>query len=864
MALIEVFVSSRMTELADERAMLWELIPTLSEGVLRLHPWVFEKNAPASDRSTREVYLQKLRRSALYVGILGNGYGEWTIDEFERATELGIPRHLYVKNADPASRDPRLADFIRAHGDVESGVTQKWFETVEELEQAVRISMETWIRETFQGRPGGSEAVVVRDPGGFTALPRTLFGREELVASTLDMLTAPSQVLLQGGAGVGKTALANAVASRWIAEGRGEVLYLLAGSSEVDVLFDALARPFGLEKEVAALVGDARVHAVRRMLRHGGATLLVLDDAWNGAALHALLPAVPPEVALLVTSRQRFALEHLTEVPVLDPAAGVEMLRHHAGGREGEELGGLAEALAFLPFALEIAGRTLRMNAWTAARLMAQIASRAHEMKVPLDFRVEGRENVAALVETSVAALNPDARLVLSAFGALPQPTVTAELLSLLLSRRYEMEKAHGRMTGFPLPPMIVTEHVESDLEELIDAGFVSADPGSPTREVAFRIHLLTHSYVAANAGEGLRQRAVHAGLLLAEHYMNPSPVSFRALNPEVDNLVDLVFRAAEMGLLLEAEKLTALLDRGGKGFLRLQGYHRQAVALLERSVGSSFTRNEPGLLLDQTANLGMALKTVGRTDEALQVLGRALRLAEQAADGVAVAKCLNLTGVTHMQRDDPSAAADFFQRALQAARAAGDLETEAESAGNLAATHASLGLYGKAIEAYGVSERLTRELRDWHGMANDLSNIGLMFSHLGEFDRAIEHQHKALRIAREMGARMSEGVFMGNLGLAYAEAGRLAEAEESLRQAAEVSAEVGYRRGEAINLDELGRVYHRQGDTARALDCLDRAHGLMLAVGLTARASRVARLRHTVAAATAGGDARHGGESDR
>ncbi|GIV81058.1 MAG: hypothetical protein KatS3mg051_0412 [Anaerolineae bacterium] len=58
-----VFVSSKMRELAAERQALRELIPALSNDVVTLQAWVFEEDAPATDRSIRQVYLDALKRS---------------------------------------------------------------------------------------------------------------------------------------------------------------------------------------------------------------------------------------------------------------------------------------------------------------------------------------------------------------------------------------------------------------------------------------------------------------------------------------------------------------------------------------------------------------------------------------------------------------------------------------------------------------------------------------------------------------------------------------------------------------------------------------------------------------------------------
>jgi hypothetical protein len=43
-----VFISSKMQELALERKVLQELLPTLTKDTFKLHTWVFEGDAPPS------------------------------------------------------------------------------------------------------------------------------------------------------------------------------------------------------------------------------------------------------------------------------------------------------------------------------------------------------------------------------------------------------------------------------------------------------------------------------------------------------------------------------------------------------------------------------------------------------------------------------------------------------------------------------------------------------------------------------------------------------------------------------------------------------------------------------------------------
>lgn len=218
---LSIFISSRMQELASERKILQTLIPNLDTGMVKLHTWVFEQDAPASNVPIRDVYLEALQHSALYIGLFWNEYGAWTIDEFEHATEWSIDRHIYVKDVDSQRRDEKLSEFLNRQSDVISGITPKWFTTSEDLCEQVKKSIQVWLQDWLLKRPGDTSAIFAQSSDDIAEQPSSLIGRDELLAETRSLLEHNTRVLLQGFGGMGKTALAATLAARWIDDGKG-------------------------------------------------------------------------------------------------------------------------------------------------------------------------------------------------------------------------------------------------------------------------------------------------------------------------------------------------------------------------------------------------------------------------------------------------------------------------------------------------------------------------------------------------------------------------------------------------------------------------------------------------------------------
>jgi predicted HTH transcriptional regulator len=119
---MKLFISSVQNELAEERRAIKSFI--VSDPLLRRFFSVFLfENLPASDRRADSVYIEELDRSDLYIGIFGNEYGfedaegvSPTEREFERATETGKPRLIFVKGSDDQSRKPKMQFLIRKAG----------------------------------------------------------------------------------------------------------------------------------------------------------------------------------------------------------------------------------------------------------------------------------------------------------------------------------------------------------------------------------------------------------------------------------------------------------------------------------------------------------------------------------------------------------------------------------------------------------------------------------------------------------------------------------------------------------------------------------------------------------------------------
>ena len=119
---MRIFISSVQKELQTERRVLKDYVhgdPLLGRF---FQVFLFE-DLPARDRKADDVYLEEVEHSDVYVGIFGMEYGKEdsggfspTEREFDRATEKGKTRLVFVKGSEDKGRHPKMMKLIHKAG----------------------------------------------------------------------------------------------------------------------------------------------------------------------------------------------------------------------------------------------------------------------------------------------------------------------------------------------------------------------------------------------------------------------------------------------------------------------------------------------------------------------------------------------------------------------------------------------------------------------------------------------------------------------------------------------------------------------------------------------------------------------------
>jgi DNA-binding SARP family transcriptional activator/tetratricopeptide (TPR) repeat protein len=170
-------------------------------------------------------------------------------------------------------------------------------------------------------------------------------------------------------------------------------------------------------------------------------------------------------------------------------------------------------------------------------------------------------------------------------------------------------------------------------------------------------------------------------------------------------------------------------------------------------------------------------------------------------------------------------------ERALRAARRAGDPRGRAHAHRNLGRAYAVLGS-PQAHHHLGRALDLFAALGDEVYQALTHRNLAWLFEQSAQNLASLHHNQLALELFRAVGHRSGEARALNAVGWDQARLGHHRETLTYCTQAIVLLRELKDRHGEAVTWDSLGYAYHCLGDHEGATDCYHRALVLLGASG--------------------------------
>ncbi|MCI2421245.1 tetratricopeptide repeat protein [Saccharopolyspora sp. K220] len=644
---------------------------------------------------------------------------------------------------------------------------------------------------------------------------------QEIVANSS---VGSALVVLGGVGGVGKSALV----AQWLQTCQQDypdgALYADLGAFSlrepvsVSQVLETFLRAFGVAPEVIPTDLD-RLHSLYREVTSGKRLAVFLDDAVSAAQVRSLLP-VSGSSLVVVTSRYRLSglgLQgaHFLDVPPLQQAESLELLRNVLGPerveRERAAAERMADLCAGLPVALVVAAARLSVHRkWSLQRIAADLEDERRRLP---SLALRGDVSVHAVFDLSYRKLTRE----------------QAEL--------YRVLAEHPGTTFGPEVAAAAVGRTSAETSDLLEA-LVEANLLNEVDENRFRFHDLLRLHARERAESDMtdveRTAAVRR---MVSWYLDCSFGADRLITPgrwylsNRKTLPDLPFSTAGGALdWLELERANLVLAQQeaaqrewsdlvwqfGEAIWSLflyRKHYRDWLLTTELAVQAAETEQHIRAESRLRGQLGQALLNLHRFDEGEVQLTGAMRLAEQAGDLPSQATATSRLGILAKQRGRFSEALERFRQALELDQQLDDLRGAALRLRRIGETFAAMGQHEAAISELSRSVELMISLPDPGGAARVSTFLGETYAAAGKPAAAVTSLRDALAVMREIGSEFYVAELLVALGTAHERAGELTAARNCLWQACELYERIGGPHAESLRQrlvelpDELSEV---------------------------------------------------------
>ncbi|MFI9172749.1 tetratricopeptide repeat protein [Streptomyces lincolnensis] len=633
----------------------------------------------------------------------------------------------------------------------------------------------------------------------FTDRVDELASLDRLFEERTDADAAQPLIVINGPAGVGKTALA----SRWLrthvaAFPDGQLYADLRGHTAIgpaspEEILSQFLRAFGIPTMPGDLAEQASLwRSVTADLR----IVVMLDNAFTAAQIRPLLPGGPGGL-VVVTSRRRLTglvmdgaeFHHLR---TFGAAAGVELFVRGAGeDRVAGELSAVRQVVSLcagLPLAVCLA--SARLAARPGQPVSALAAALTPDAGRLAALEVEGEGTVQKALNASYAVLGPQSARLYRALGLLPVPTFDTHTAAAVCA---ESPDWAGRQ-----------------LDELVEANLLE-DIGPDT----YRFHDLVRVHARDRATavetpadcERLRLRA-------ADWYLRTATEAQRLITPLQLTLPRTYAHPTELPVPFTD-------DRGALGWLDTRRTHLMAILRMAAECGWHATAWQ---LVDAMWPLFLRLRHYDLWIEAHRI---GLDAARNDADHEAERQMLNSGAIGLSAARRTAEATEWYAASLRAAREAGDRRDEGQALLGLGGCHIEAGRFGDAVRD------LDHAVRTWEacGYVRGVALARILLGEVALAEQDLDRAIQCFTLARDGLLAVSDphdaARALAFLGRAHARTGDHATGTAQMRTALEVFTSSGAAHWQARTLEMLGDSARERGDDTAARDFLAQARAL-------------------------------------
>lgn len=621
-------------------------------------------------------------------------------------------------------------------------------------------------------------------------------------------------VIIEGEAGVGKTALAEYWANRVADRFPDGVLRLDLNG------FGRSGRPVRWPVALRGLLKTLGVDPVPtgpterlneyRTRTSGRRLLILLDDAADAEQIRPLVPTGPGSLVLITSRRQQTGMQVRgatvikLQVPAADEARRIlaAYVPDDRIVREPSAVNDILSVCGRLPLALAIVG------AHAANQPDDTLVSVAQRFTAGLAaFGTDDDDaDLSVLLDCSIRTLRPDDQHAVRLLGVHPGPSFDIMAAAAVIgSSRSEVERFLRRLTAIHLVGrpqdgrFRVHDLVRDHLAGLFD------DLPAAERDVATRRLYDYYLHTADACASRLRK------------HRQPTP--FEPMTPGVEIAPIADSDTARSWLAADHDVLTRLV-----------------AGARERGMGGHGWR-----LL---AALADHFDWQGLWDDWIVAARAAGEAAESIGDRPGLARSRRSLGRALARTRVFDDAERELRAALALYRSMGDTDGQARVYHDLGSLLDQQGDYGGALHECKQALALVSRAGPSAELADVLTAIAWLAFCLRDYQDAVVFGEQALALQREFGFARGQAAVLDTLGVAYGELGDVAEARDRLELAAGLCKQEGDLPGAAAVDEHLGDWHKRAGDVASAIEAWQSAADTLLVL----KDPHEIELRHRIA----------------
>lgn len=245
----------------------------------------------------------------------------------------------------------------------------------------------------------------------------------------------------------------------------------------------------------------------------------------------------------------------------------------------------------------------------------------------------------------------------------------------------------------------------------------------------------------------------------------------------DIEEAFKLLQRAKIKAYLSGSKSRIVLAERIQGDFTLQLGKQAEAIPILQKAAKNAEEMGDVLMALGIWQSLGITFQSQGQLNEAAAIFQKALKKAEEGGMDVQAAGLRNNLGIVSEQRGNFQEALDYYLAADEVFNRTGQLDAMAGSKGNVANVYYRLGNYNESSKYYQEVLHIFEKIQDVGGILRTQCNMANVIYQSGDIERAKKLYGQAIKSAEQCGQQGLQDNCQINYAAALFQAGDYTEA---------------------------------------------------------------------------------------